>query len=86
MARLTNSQLLSELEAARVEIQRLSAENETLKADAAKRPAAKPQRRVYTPSATPEQERAHSAYVRALIAAREEAMRTGRTAIVRRPA
>jgi hypothetical protein len=78
---LTKAQLLSELEAVRVENQRLASENESLRTRAPKsnrRPA-------YVRQHSPEQEAAHSAYVRALIAAREQAARTGASVIVRRP-
>lgn len=99
MSQLTKAQLLSELEVARIELQRLAAENESLKArldtgiaafkelraahialQAKQQRGPFPHRRVLparTP--TPEQEAAHAEYVSALNAAREAAIRTGRS-------
>ena len=79
---LTKAQLLSELEAARIENQRLSTENESLRSRVPQQRSNV--RRAYAPPRNEAAERAHDAYVRALIASREEAMRTGKSVIVRR--
>lgn len=82
---LTKSQLLSELEAARVEIQRLSAVNESLRNDAAmlreiaaKRNAEAAHDAGWHRRTVPDRAQHVSAYREMLAKARDEAMRTGR--------
>lgn len=93
MARLTLATLAAQLEDLRVHSTRLEAENATLRSDIAAlrtaqpAKAAAPQRPAYVrPAPSPEAEAAHSAYVQALIAAKAEAARTGRTVLVKRGA
>jgi len=82
MASLTKAQLCSELEALRIENQRLSAEVASLKSAApAARPGPRPAR-TWEPSS--EAVRAHHAYVAAMNAAKDEARRSGKSVIVRR--
>lgn len=79
MSRLTNAQLVAQLEAAHVSYQALEAKYEALRAQLAvptKQPTAQRWVRRYP---TPEQLAAHDEYTRRLIAAREEAARSGRT-------
>lgn len=76
MTKLTKAQLLSELEAARIENQRLAAENESLRTRGVVPRTPRPVRS-YQPTA--EQVEAHNNYVSALNAARELAIRTGRS-------
>jgi len=95
MPKLTNAQLLANLEATHVAYQQLDARHEALKAErlalqaecaalkAQRSAAPQPNRKVrpaWVPSA--EQQSAHDSYVRALIAAREEAARTGKSVCV----
>lgn len=84
MAQLTKSQLVQQLEAAHVSYQVLEQRYEAAKAELAalnKRTTAQRWVRRYP---TAEQLAAHDEYARALIAAREEAVRTGRAVRVQR--
>lgn len=86
MAKLTNAQLLSELTTLRAHCNHVETERDSLRTEvaalkaqlaAATSAAPRTQRAVYVRPYSVELEARHAAYVRALLASKEQAMRTG---------
>lgn len=76
MSQLTKAQLIDQLAALRIHCDRIETENASLKAAVKTTPSHRP---AYQRAPDAALEERHTNYVRALIAAREEAARTGRT-------